>query len=323
MATMSSPSRPPTGGINPTALRGAVDLGALAKAREAKAASAARAASGAPSYVIDVTTAEFQSKVLEQSLNVPVVLDLWADWCGPCKQLTPVLEQLADEYAGRFLLAKVDVDAEPQIAEAFQVQSIPSVFAVVKAQPIPLFQGAVPLAQARQFIDELLKVAADNGVAGTVGGAPEAPVDEPATAAEDDGDERLDAAADAIAEGDWDAAESVYAQILADNPADADAKAGTLLVRLQRRVDGLDFTAVVQASDEDPGNVDKAIPAADVDLANGDAERGYARLIQAVRLAGGDDRDRARAALIELFELAPPDDTGVQKARRDLAAALF
>jgi thioredoxin len=118
----------------------------------------------------EVTDASFSRDVVDQSATVPVVLDLWADWCGPCKQLTPVLERLALEYRGRLVLAKVDVDAEPRIVEAFQVQSIPSVFAVLAGQPIPLFQGALTESQIRAYLEELLRVAAENGVTGRLPG---------------------------------------------------------------------------------------------------------------------------------------------------------
>ena len=153
-------------------LRGAVDLAAVAAASQRRQQAAARdGGSGAPGgggVVVDVNEADFELVVLEQSMTVPVVIDLWADWCGPCKQLSPVLEQLAAEYGGRFLLAKVDVDANPRLAQVFQAQSIPMVVAVVKGQPVPLFQGALPEQQVRAYLDELLKVAEANGVTGVL-----------------------------------------------------------------------------------------------------------------------------------------------------------
>ena len=130
-------------------LQGAVDLGAVAAAREAQAkavqAAADRAANpNAEMLIIDVTTASFEQDVIAKSMTVPVVVDLWATWCEPCKKLSPILEKLALEYDGRWILAKVDVDAQPQISAAFQVQSIPAVFVVMGGQVAPMFQGVVP-----------------------------------------------------------------------------------------------------------------------------------------------------------------------------------
>lgn len=108
-----------------------------------------------PSVALDVTDATFQSAVYDRSFQVPVVVDLWADWCGPCKQLGPVLERVVAETGGAVELAKVDVDSSPQVASMFKVQSIPAVFAVSKGQVTDQFVGALPEAQVREFIARL------------------------------------------------------------------------------------------------------------------------------------------------------------------------
>ena len=303
---------------------GAVDLGALAAARAAQEQSEQRAAARAADpntlpVVLDVTDATFQADVIEQSMTVPVVLDLWATWCGPCRTLSPILERLADAYAGRWVLAKVDVDANPGIAQAFQVQSIPSVFAVVGGRPLPLFQGALPEPQVRAYLDELLKVAAANGVAGTVGGAPApgaAPAEPPA-------DPRMEAAYDAIEAGDWAAARAAYEEILAASPADPVARAGLALVGVFERVSGADHAAVLAAADAAPDDLSAQERAADVLVLDGRPVEAFARLTGAIRFASGADRDRLRTHLLDLFEVVGLDDPAVSRARIDLANALF
>lgn len=301
---------------------GAVDLGALAARREATARAAAAPSGPAPAgVVIDVTEANFEAEVVNRSMTVPVVIDLWADWCGPCKQLSPVLERLAAADGGRWVLAKVDVDANQRIAAAFQVQSIPAVFAVIKGQPVPLFQGALPEGQVRQYLDELLRVAEANGVTGTV------PVGEPGEApepaAEPAHDPRFDDAYDAIERGDWDAAAAAYRSLLDQAPGDADAKAGLAQVELMRRTDGLDPAAALAAADAAPADVEAALAAADVELLEGRPEDAFARLVACVRAVSGDERDAVRARLLELFEVVGSDDPRVAKARTALANALF
>src|SRR3954465_13542946 len=150
--------------MRPTDIRlpGAVDLSGL-RARPQSTEAGGSAVSG-ESQVLDVTEATFQAEVIDRSASVPVLIDFWADWGGPCKQLSPVLEKLAAEGNGAWVLAKIDVDAEQRLAAAFQVQSIPSVFAVIAGQLLPLFQGAGSEAQARQVIDEVIRVAASQGL---------------------------------------------------------------------------------------------------------------------------------------------------------------
>jgi putative thioredoxin len=252
-------------------------------------------------------------------MTVPVVIDFWADWCGPCKQLSPVLERLAVADGGKWLLAKIDIDADQRLGQAFQVQGIPAVFAVVKGQPIPLFQGALPEAQVRQYLDELLRVAEENGVSGRVAEDAPAPVEDPEPA----GDPRYDEAYDAIERGDLDAAAAAYRSLLESSPADADAQAGLGQVELLRRTQALDEHAVRTAAAERPDDVDVQCQAADLDLLGGNVEDAFGRLVDLVRRASGDDRDRARTHLVGLFDLVGNQDERVGPARTALANALF
>ena len=310
------------------ALSGAVDLSAL-KAR-AEAANRAPApppasdgtASPAPSggpLVIDVTEETFQAEVVERSLQVPVVVDLWAEWCGPCKQLSPVLERLALAANGAWILAKVDVDANPRIAQIFGVQSIPTVVAIAGGQPVEAFAGAQPEPQIKQWLASLLDALRDRlpGIraAEAGGGGDVEPEPEPE-------DVRFVTAETAFENGDFDGAIAAYQKILAEEPANEQAKAALAQVRFMARAEAADPSVVVRA-DTSPDDIDAQLAAADVELAGQLVEKAFSRLLGVIRRTSGADRDRARTHLVELFGLFSPDDPAVAKARRDLAAALY
>lgn len=311
-------------------LRGAVDLSALRNRPQAPAAPGSGATTGepaaasVPSLILDVTDATFPH-VLELSRTVPVVIDLWAEWCGPCKQLSPVLEKVVTELAGRVVLAKVDVDANPQLSQAFRAQSIPMVVALVAGQPVPLFTGAVPEQQVREVFAQLLQLAAQNGVTGTVG----VPTDDASDSVEDvePAEPELPPlhaeAFAAIEAGDYTRAVAAYEQALVENPRDADALAGLGQVSLLARVQGLDLQAVRDAAASAPLDTAAQFAAADVDLAGGHVEDAFGRLLELFSALPTDERAPVRERLLELFGLVGDTDPRVIRARGHLASLLF
>lgn len=315
-------------------MSGVVDLAAVkaageakTKAEQARAESARQGGGGAvspASLVIDVDEAGFENDVLQRSTEVPVVIDFWAEWCEPCKQLSPLLERLAVEYNGRFVLAKVDVDANQMLMQQFGVQGIPAVFAVVAGQALPLFQGAAPEAQIRQTLDQLIQVGEERfGLTGIVvdqeAGAESAPAEVPAGPY----DAQLESAAQALDANDFDGAVAAYRSVLADDPVNTEAKLGLAQAELLGRVAGMDPQQVRKEAAENPAEPGAQMAAADLDLVGGHVEDAFGRLVETVRRNFGDDRDAVRVRLLELFEVIGPDDPRVTAARTALARVLF
>ena len=301
-------------------MRGAIDLGALAQARKAQSVATDALANAPAGVVVDVSEQDFQQKVIDISKTVPVIVDLWAEWCGPCKQLSPLLEKLAAEYKGRFVLAKIDVDANPRLSQMFQVQSIPAVFAVIGESAGPLFQGAIPEAELRQVIEEVLRIAAEQGVNGTIN--TEVQEDVAPVIEEEQIDPRLEAAFNAIEKGDFVAANDSYKEMLNQNPADQVAQAGLAQVGLLERASKLNPNDVLQKA-SDRKDFASQMDLADLELMKGNPGAGFAVLISAIKISSGEDRDKLRARLLELFVVVGDSDPEVIKARRDLASALF
>ena len=320
---MSSPSVQP----NPNAvLRGAVDLSSLRSRPAAPPAGDGAAAAGeqAPasvSLIFDVTDATF-GQVLELSRSVPVVIDLWAEWCGPCKQLSPVLEKVVTELAGRVVLGKVDVDANPQLAQGFRAQSIPMVVALIAGQPVPLFTGAVPEQQVREVFGQLLQLAAQNGVTGTV------PVGDDASADAGAPDEPAlpplhQEAFDAIEAGDYARAVTAYEQALRENPRDEQARAGLGQVRLLARVQDADLQQARAVAAAGPADVTAQLLVADLDLAGGHVDDAFERLLDLFAQLPDDERAPVRERLLELFGVVGDADPRVIRARGRLSSLLF
>lgn len=317
-------------------LRGAVDLSSLVKKPGAPsgspASSAAPAGSAAPAHgqvveipvphlILDVTDATFNA-VLDLSSQVPVIVDIWAEWCGPCKQLSPVLDKLILEYAGRLVLVKVDADTNPQLVQAFQAQSIPTVAAVIAGRPVPLFTGAVPEADVRQVFEQVLALAAQNdvtGIAVPLEGADNPEVEPELPALPPLHQEAFDAAERA----DYPAAIAAYTKALAQNPADADAKAGLAQVSLLARLQGKTLSAVRDRAAGNPSDVEAQLDVADLDLSGGHVDDAFDRLLTLYPSLDTEGKNAVRERVLELFEVVGHDSPSVSIARKRLTSLLY
>ncbi|WP_116112850.1 tetratricopeptide repeat protein [Austwickia chelonae] len=301
-------------GSSTGALRGAVDLSSLG--RPAPAPSPA-ASAGAPTLLQEVTDATFEEAFLA-TREVPALFVLWDGQADQTRGAVDAAVSAAQSYPGRLRVCAVDVRTAPKMAQAFGVQQIPVTMAIIAGQPVPLFAGVQAADQLRQICDQVLQLAAQNGVTGRFEpGTPEAePVESPLPAAHAK-------AYEAIESGDYTAAVAAYEQALKENPGDADAKAGLAQVSLLCRLDGVDVAAARAAAAQNPQDVDAQLLVADLDLSGGHVEDAFARLVDLVKATSEDDRERARQHLLDLFEVVGSADERVAKARRALMSALF
>ena len=310
---------------------GAVDLSSLSpRSTSGPAASAGAGAGGTGaagagagegavpgSLVVDVKAQNLR-EVVETSTRVPVVVVLHSSRSRASTDLAERLQTLAQEYAGRFQLGRVDVDTAPEVAQALQATAVPTVVALIAGQPVPLFQGAIPADQLRELLDQLLELAARNGVTGRL-----APRDADAQPAEPEETEVERAAREALERGDYAAAEKAYDHAIAQSPADADLKVARSQIRMLGRMDGKDPLALLAAADAPGAGVEDQLAGADAALALGDVNVALGRALEAVRSHSGEERETARLRLLELFEVIGSSAPEVARARRQLAALLF
>lgn len=303
---------------------GAVDLSAFKRPATTHPGSAPAAAGGSTagsgSYSVDLNEQNFEQE-MQASSNTPVVLVFYSAKMQVSVTLAGDLDTLADEFEGRFLLGKVDVDASPGIAQALQIPSVPVVALAMGGQLAPLLQDALPLEQLRALMGQVLQAAAAQGMTGRAQPRGAAPV------ATEDGEELVDPryapAQDALAEGDIDRAVQEYQKLVDANPADAEATGGLAMALVLQRTATVDPATARSTAAENPDDVAAQSLVADLDLLGGHVDDAFGRLIELVRRTAGDERDMARTHLLGLFAAVGNEDPRVLKGRQNLASALF
>jgi putative thioredoxin len=310
---------------------GAIDLSGLTRpaggAGQASGQGAAGggggAAAGGASYWLDITEENFQATV-EASLTAPVLLAFYsASRLPESQQMARDLATVAEEYEGRFLAGLVDIDAQPAIAQAVQLQSVPFVFAVIDGRPQPLIQDVLTLDNLRTAINQVMQQLTTQGITGRHQPRQAAP---PAAEGEDGEpplDPRYAPAQDALERNDYDAAVAEYQKLLDANPADTEAAAGLAMATLLQRTEDADLDAARAAADASPDDVAAQTLVADLDMLGGRVDEAFDRLVDVVRRTQGDDRNQAREHLLDLFAAVGNDDPRVLKGRQNLASALF
>ena len=262
----------------------------------------------APMAGIQVSVENLSTEILPLSLVRPVIVLMWSPRSSESVEMIKTLGKLETDYKGAFALARVDVDANPEVGQAFQTKSVPYAVAIIAEQMVPLFEQSYPEAQVKMVIDKVLTLASEQGIG-----------EAPAEQIEPEETEALDA----LESGDYLKAEAAYKKWLARKPAENLAKLGLAQTQLLIRTEGLDLNTIVSQSALTPTDVDLQLRAADVEIVNGGVEAAFSRLLHAIKVTTGDERTKIKNHLLQLFALADPTDPRLAAARKELASALF
>ena len=257
---------------------------------------------------IQVTVENLSNEILPLSLVRPVIVLMWSSRSPESMEMVKTLGKLEVDYKAAFALARVDIDSNPEVGQAFQTKSIPYAVAIIAEQMVPLFEQSYPEAQVKMVIDKVLTLASEQGIG-------QAPVEqiEP---------EEIEAM-DALESGDSSAAEAAYKKWLARKPAEILAKLGLAQTQLLMRTEGMDLKEIVAQSSAAPADIELQLKAADVEIVTGGVEDAFSRLLSVIRATSGDDRTKAKNHLLNLFTLVDPSDPRLAAARKELASALF
>lgn len=257
---------------------------------------------------IEVSVENISSDILPLSLLRPVIVVMWSPRSPESVEVVKLLGKLEVDYKAAFSLARVDVEAQAQVAQAFQTKTIPYAVAIIAEQMVPLFEQAYPEAQVKMVIDKVIALAVEQGIG-------QAPVEQMEA-------EEIEAI-EALESGNYIAAEAAYKKWLARKPAENLAKLGLAQTQLLIRTEGLQLDEVINESTNNPTDIDLQLKAADVEMVNGGVEAAFTRLLHAIRATSGDERAKLKDHLLNLFALVDQGDPRLVAARKELASALF
>ena len=257
---------------------------------------------------IEATPEVLQQQLMALSNSKAVIIVCWSERSPESRETLQLLGKLNKEDNESWQLATVEIERQPQVAQALQTRTVPYAIAIVKEQVMPLFENQYPESQLRMVIDKVLSIAAEQGIG-------EAPMER----SEPEEDEAMLA----LQNGDLDSAIAAYEKLVSRKPNDAMAKSGLAQMQLLKRTHGVEPRSIVEVANSNPLDVEAQIKCSDVEVANGELDRAFGRLLNCIRQASDKEKMRAKDHLLVLFSLVDPSDPRLIQARKELASALF